>query len=546
MEPPKPADLERSLSALFRRLESDPQLRAELARARREFLGHDRSVHAADNAASASALVRFCEWYVLERESEVIGEVPLESLQRRGREGDDASILEDSTAGVFLVERVESGQAQVRDLQDHQVLDVVVEQDSVRAGDLLAGRLYPGPGGEYIPSPVLSVRSDGASLGRAFQRDIVKLSPDRRLTQVELEHLLFRRWAATQDAEPLEHLEAQLQSLLGQGSAADARSISENLRRSPQPGPVMGPILDQLAFETQLDLDTARRVLMQIWNHHASSSTPERETPEPGTEPVQVEFRGDRAETLGQSLARRIEEGLAQHEDIDDLFASVGEMLGEDLSAEDEDPEDQSADDNPAAIGDLEPLVREFLWESGSDNDLATNVLHRLNSMQQEMPVPKTDIAYLESSDLLRLLLQIFLESLPNNRAPAVRSAFEVLESFYVWAERTQEYELGDVLRGCLEFLEDVQRLHDASNLLSTVDSGPAPCLMRVIELHETAVGVVVHGQNEPVLMAVPGPSAAALRTGDLLLGSIRTDPESATLAGMVVVLPGELEHLLG
>ena len=84
-------------------------------------------------------------------------------------------------------------------------------------------------------------------------------------------------------------------------------------------------------------------------------------------------------------------------------------------------------------------------------------------------------------------------------------------------------------------------------NLLSTVDTGLAPGLMRVIELHETAVGVVVHGQNEPMLLAVLGPSAAALRTGDLLLGSMsKTDPESGTLAGMVVVVPGELEHLLG
>ena len=128
-----------------------------------------------------------------------------------------------------------------------------------------------------------------------------------------------------------------------------------------------------------------------------------------------------------------------------------------------------------------------------------------------------------------------------------MHAAFEVLKDFYLWAERTQEYELDGVLRGCHEFVEDVQRLHDASILLSTTDAGQSPGLMRVTELHEAAVGVQVQGHSEGVLVAVPGTTATALRTGDLLLGSIAMQgSKSGTLAGMVVVVPGILEPLLG
>lgn len=536
MEPTDPVDLERSLSALLQRLRSVPHLPAEMARARREFFGADRPAYAEGEAAMASALLRFGEWYALERESDVMGEIPLEGFRRRGTAEAEPTILYDSTAGVFLVERLEDGRALIRDLQDQQRLELIIEPDTLGEGDLLAGRLYRNPGGAWLPSPVLGIRGGGAAIGKAFQRDLAKMNLQRRLNQAELEHLLFRGWGG--HTEPLERLEARLEELLAQGGAVlDPTSITDALRNVPSPGPVIGPLMDGMAAETRVDLEQVRRVLVDIWNLLASSR-PRAESPPPADR-TGLSTPGP----LGRSLARRIEEGLARHEDIEELFAAVGEMLGEDLTEE----EDAVAD-APTDVGDLEPLVREFLWETGEDNGPAAVVLHRLVALQNEAPVPKIDLEYLDGQDLLRLLLLLYLESAPEDREDAVRSAHEVLTRFYRWAERTQEYELSEVIARCNSLIGDVRRIANLSLLLSTrSDRRREPCLMRVHELRGDAVSVQIHGYGDSVLVAVPEAAAADLRYGDLLLGSVHSNgAETATLAGMVVVVPGDLEQLLG
>ena len=93
----------------------------------------------------------------------------------------------------------------------------------------------------------------------------------------------------------------------------------------------------------------------------------------------------------------------------------------------------------------------------------------------------------------------------------------------------------------------DVQRIHELSLALSGPDRGQDPCLMRVTGTHENAVEVAVHGEGGPVLVAVPAPAAAELRIGDLLLGSVKADgSKTGTLTGMVIVVPADLERLLG
>src|SRR5690606_8885278 len=124
-------------------------------------------------------------------------------------------------------------------------------------------------GGEWVPSAVLTVLAAAPQLAVAFQRDIKSLGLDRRLSQIEIEHLVFRRFASgatvagVQPVEPLERLEAALQGLLDAvGRGEQVPHISEALRGAEAPGPVLGPILDDLAFHSDVDLDRARELLV--------------------------------------------------------------------------------------------------------------------------------------------------------------------------------------------------------------------------------------------------------------------------------------------
>ena len=67
---------------LFRKLADlagEPRFRGEIARAEREFFGASPG---ADPTAGSNA-ARFSEWYLLERESEALGDVPVQGGKGR-------------------------------------------------------------------------------------------------------------------------------------------------------------------------------------------------------------------------------------------------------------------------------------------------------------------------------------------------------------------------------------------------------------------------------------------------------------------------------
>ena len=618
---------EELVAKLAAKLAADPRLRAEVQRARREFFGAsaraDDDRAAAVPGAASAAEHRFAEWFALERTCDTLGDVPVE-LPAYGEFADD---LLGSQAGVFLVQDAIGGAVSARDLQDDTVLDLMVPPQSLREGDLLVGRLFPSGPGTYTPSTACAVFRPGVELGRAFARDLQRLELDRRLQQVELEHLLLRRpeqtrsptaapatagqvagtsAAAAPPAVPLEHLEADLERVLREaGSELSATTISQQLALVARPGQVIGPLLDEMAFDSDIDLDRLRDLLLHIWNaHHAEEDDVAAvDGPVPGAAP---------GETLGERLVRTLDEGLAQKRDVADLFAQLEKMAGiepepeeaEDVAdpaadgddadddavdadafdgdgGDDEDLGDEDADgerspgqagraaakrgaaarrsdvdeddegDGAAAFGDpdagdLEPLVEEYLWES--QRAIAETPLRLWTELQRNAPLPRMDLEQVTPGDLMRLLLHVYLGAAPAARAPAVRDAFAELRLFYEWAAATQELDFGSVLAQCQgTLLTQLDRLHAVSQALSN-DQRPVarPGILQIEDVGPNGFGVLDDDGGTHWIDAAPA-VVAQLLVGDLVLGALapsRGGPGRA-LQGRIVVLPEQARELM-
>ncbi|MFN3240456.1 MAG: hypothetical protein ACE37K_02970 [Planctomycetota bacterium] len=538
------------VAQLAKQLSDNQRLHAELQRARRQFFGEQQ-----DRVGDDAAEHRFAEWFLFERESESLGAVPI-TVPPYSAQADE---LEDSIAGLFLVESV-GDSVTARDMHNDEMLELA-DARSLQPGDLLVGRLYPATQERWSASAATPALRPGRELAEAFVHDLKELELDRRLQQIELEHLLLRQHGHAevpvvpgpppQPVAPLEHLEADLEQLLQSvGDRHSAEVLSQQLAVAPRPGAFIGPLLDQLAFDTDVDLDKARRLLLEIWNAHHAGPADRAEAPSTGTS-------GPPGETLGEQLVRTLDEGLGKQQDVEQLFSQMEKLAG--IQPEEDDDDD---DERATAIveqlgagdgdsGDLAPLVTEFHWET-EQQDADHSPLLLWVELQRNAPVPNTDLESIRAPDLMRLLLHVYLRSAPTERATQVRAAFAELKRFYDWVAVTQELDQREVLETCKgALLEQLDRLQDAGVALSN-DRAPeqAPGLLQIEEIGADGFGARDDDGGSHWLLA----DAAArerLEVGDLLLAGLApSEPDAPTSmhrrpAGMVVVLPIDARSLI-
>ena len=324
------------------------------------------------------------------------------------------------------------------------------------------------------------------------------------------------------------------------------------MRGAESPGPVIGPLLERIAFETQADLDQLQRLLLQLWGAlharggPAAGTAPAARAPLGAPAAPAAPVESPPAAGLGRTLADRIERGLAAREGVEDIFADVERILGEKI-------EPEPAGEGPAEFedGDLEGLVAEFLWETKTEHEPEARVLAALVRQQREAPLPKSDVESLDGGDLLRLLVDAYLRAAPQQRAADVHAAFAVLERFFGWLVATQELEPGNALVVAKTvFVAHVERVAAASSALSGAE--PAP-LGRAGELWQVAAGgaseveLVSVDAGRRALLDLPAKRPCDLRVGDLLLGTLRVpERDHAAFVGIVVVLPPGVEPILG
>ncbi len=549
MVPDDARPVEAALANMAERFAADSHLRAEMQRARRQYFGEASPGRTTGDAQEQ----RFLEWFALERESEVLGAVPID-VPRFGR---DTACLSGSVVGVLLVVATDDRGAEAEDLQDGESFDLVVPRASLRVGDLLVGRVFSTDDGRWTPSAAAAVFRPGREIGEAFRRDLARAGLERRLFQVEIEHLLLGRTdqapsptarpTAPVDTVPLEHLEARLESLLQKaGGRWSAAAISQELASTDRPGQVMGPLLDQLAFDSSVDLDATRRILLEIWNAHHRADAPGAVAQQPP------------GETLGEQLVRTLDEGLRRHQDVEDLFARLERMAGLDPGASDDeenpfDHDEDEADDEGdraepatgATVGNLGPLVQEYLWETGREQEPAAGTLQLFVELQGNAAVPHSDLETVTGADVMRFLLHCYLGAEPAARTAAVNAAVGEMQRFLEWAVEVHEFDLAHVLRDCRGgIVEQVERLQAAGLALSTSAVDGKPRIVEIEEIGPNGFGVRDDDGGHHWIEA-PATTLGLLRAGDLLLGILDAVDRRARLRGLVVVLPADARAMM-
>src|SRR5262245_6365661 len=432
--------LESCLRSLRSFVEGDEDLSGELAAARGEFFG-------APDVPTAGAEARFLEWFLFERPSARYGEIPYLTFLRRSEEDlpvpqrDMLEGMAENVFGVFEVESLVPGSGMtLADLLRGRTIAVREEQVQalVEVGDTLVGRLFPIPGAagfegeEFLLSgAVACFRSKelrdalGADLARA-RAD----SPGARLSQREIERLL---WPSPASAELAP--EAEVREILGAAGlpGLEFEDLRRSLAQAPRPGPVIGPLLDRLAFETRVDLDRARAALWALWEETRREVSESPPIP-PGPP------RNDAGPHNARAAVEAFERGRARGENLEDLFSRLERDL--DLEAE---PDAEEASD-PAlegTAGNLTPLIEEHLWErsrqapSGRPGREAR--LRSFGRYLSERLVPPVDLLDRLEPDHLRRFARDVL--LPARGVPAQEEALDTLaavEEFLRWGRAEQ------------------------------------------------------------------------------------------------------------
>ena len=212
------------------------------------------------------------------------------------------------------------------------------------------------------------------------------------------------------------------------------------------------------------------------------------------------------------------------------------------------------------------PLVTEYRWETRpsatadagaemqSDDGGAAedDPLELWVQLQRNAPVPNTDVESINTPDLMRLLLHVYLRSAPDERASEVRAAFDELSAFYDWLAATQEIDARHVITSCRgSLLDHLDRLQAAGAALSN-DTAPshAPGLLQVEEIGSDGFGARDDDGGGHWLLAAAS-ALQHLQVGDLVLAGLADGPDGAAtsmhrrLAGMVVVLPIDARSMI-
>ncbi|MCA8943778.1 MAG: hypothetical protein KDB80_14540 [Planctomycetes bacterium] len=545
-----PLEVRTQLSRLLDAVEREPELHAEMERAKREFFGGP-GPRGQDQTSREACAIRFAEWFLCERPSDLLGDVPVAVAGEQFASGVDCELIRESRVGVFLVQTGGAERPTVRDVVDNEAVELCAVPDALDVGDVLIGRLYASrdDSTSYVPSAAMTIVAASPHIAIAYQRDVKGLDLNRRLTQAELEHLMFRRGIAESqgaDIPPLERVEAELERVFlasGKSDVYTATSVSDAMAHAEHPGAVIEPLLEEMAFDTDVDLDELRHLLLALAARTRGGTS--REDVGESTSIADVKVR--RApesrpfvprddESLGQRLARRISEGLAGHEQVDALFADVEAMLGESLD-EPEDGELLGFDD-----GDLEPLAREFLWETESDATDRDRIESFL-AVQRNAPVPRMTVESLEPDDVSRYVLQVWLACGPDRRAADTRAAFELVDRFFTWNEEVQGIARRDVVDAVrIHLLDEIDRLQAASVELSSDDRPyAAGAMFTVVEVAPDRVTLRAEADGGEFDLGSP---TRSLQRDDIVVG--RYDAANGAFDGMALVVPGGLRHLLG
>lgn len=534
---PDPDTIERGLDAFRDMLHDDPLLRAELAGSARQFFAG--ALPPEDAAARALADRRHMEWFLLERESPHLGAIPIEVLLERSERSasgvppEEVQSLQRSFASVFEVTGVERGQgvwlsdlASMGEYPAHEPHGSAV----LTQGDVIVGRIFPiGDSLYYVSAAAAFFRN--AELRSAVRRDLERAREGRRgslrLAQNEIESMFFARprVAATDAVEDARRL------LLDGGVDAEEIDfiLSEFAGTPPPATPLpygaedpLGSLLDRLAFETPLDLDAVRPVLIAAWwqLHREEIARDARkggsETRAPDVIPSATD---DVAEVLAE-FERRRKNGAP----VEPLLRELEQRLALDDGTDSAGEEETAAPDFPGVVG---AMIDEFLWESGLEfGEKACAELTILRSFGRFA----SDIGVFENlrtHDLLRFTCHALPESGELDTADSARELLTALGRFCAWVEEKHEIPLHSEFKDTLRSLQSsLPRIIEANRRRTRVTDPAQGELLEYIAppTEEGSPALVRDREGREHAVAIDPLLTTWLRPGDRMRGRVQSE----------------------
>jgi len=517
--------IEDGFAAFIGLLRARPELWAEVQASRTEFF--------AGATIGTGAERRHMEWFLLERPSRVLGDVPVLALQDAWREelgGPEAELVtafQQSVTGVFEVTSLVADEGLwVRDLVtrgEHPVLESVA-QPELAVGDLLVGRLYPVGGGAFRLSPTVACFRN-PELVAAVRADLERMQGTRRgvlrVQQRELE--LFHALPTQERATPADVRRRGREALLELGlepSQVDALLVRLKRGARERDGGVVREALSELAFETAVDLERARLVLAELWDAERG----EQPRPERVSEPAVGDVR---------AALEAFDRGRAEGRDLDQLFAALERELG--VDGDEGDDEDPSAPDFPGVVG---AMVEEFLWET--EHEHGTELAERYAGLRKLGEYGR-DIGVFEELDTAQLLdfSARWLLDRSGVREPAeAEQVLDALAAFCRWCEEAHDLPLWTRFGTTLEALRaDVPRFLRLRH--TTPELEPEEGAFRVVRLEDGRAVVSDPQGRERELVLTPA-QQRELRREDVV--RMAEGPAGAVL---VASYPKELGEFL-
>lgn len=522
-------EIDRAFEGLIALIDADPGLRSELRGAAGEF----PSTAPEEVRAAELWQRRLLEWFVLERAGGSLRAPPLVELLDAARDRRvepvlaQAAALRGSLSGIYAVTGVEPGRGLwLRDLAARGEYPISEPEAAAmfQVGDLIAGRLFPLEDGSWHVSRAAAFfRND--SLREALERDLEKARGPRRgfvrVSQFDLERMFFGREARPNDDAVGEARRALLEAGV---APEDVERIFERLAGEPFDAQrvvhgaedALGDVLDRLAFESSVDLDQARRLLILAWSELARRGPGAGPSLVPSPPPSKPESRRphDPRDAIAEFEAAR-----ARGVSLERAFQELESGLG--LEAEVAEDELGPAPDFPGVVG---AVVEEYLWE--------TRELHGQRGAELEtLRLFGTYGAHLGVFENLgqRELLAYTCHWLPESgaleSADAARAHLSVFNGFLRWVEEAQGLALHADFKPTLRGLESTLPRIVEANRRRTRSSDPSSGeLYEFLGMAEAGTARMRDRRGNEVVTELEGELAAWLRPHDHLRARLLDD----------------------
>ncbi len=561
--------IERCLETLAAVVRADDVLSGEFESSIEFFFRGEAPAHGDQGiAATLLAARRHLEWFLLEYHSPTLRGSILDRLaegyasrvaEARTQESPaiadalEAALdsLQRSHAGIFEVEEVrpEAG-AWLRDLTGFGsfALGDPAVAEILTGGELIVGRLYPAGDGVHLASPAAAILA-AKHVTKALQRDLDRIRENGsakivRVSQGELEAMFFG--AGQRDAigtapvgSGLEESEDPVGDALallleaGLGEARSRASISQLAREPRDPdklvhgaSDVLGGLLEELAFDTDVDLNVARTALLSAWELVSlpTAPTPPVAAPSADTEDSGVD------DAQREAAINAFAEGRERGGDPATLLRTLQQELG---VVDEEDEPDMPAPDFPGVVG---AMIEEMKWELGAtDPEADVQALEPLRLLA-EFAQPIGVFEELTGRDMFQFTTFWLQEKDALKSDEEAATLVEALRAFCNWALDAHEVDLGSEFLYALDGMQhSLPRMRHANLRLPAADRArgfeDAGSLFEIMEIDgpeaatfETSTDKVRASNGDIMTVIVRAPLRDALAPGDRVRGAIELD----------------------